>query len=154
MSITYASASIVAGVPRISWTGAPGASTRVYRDVQLSGATKTLIATVSAGTSTYDDTNVVGGTTYYYFLAPVTNGVEGALTTPASFPKAVLWIDPADASKLTYTGASVGGTVTAIGDKSSMNYTPSITGTLKTASTNGLTTIDLNSSRINVSNFA
>lgn len=94
------SVTLVSNVPRLTWTGISGASTRIYRDFQPSGATKALVTTVAAGTSTYDDSTAVGGQTYYYFLAPVTpSGAEGTLVsfTPLSgFSSLTLWYDGAD----------------------------------------------------------
>lgn len=70
---------------QLSWISRNDATTiNVYRDTQISGATKTLVGTSSTLTFT-DTSNLVRGTTYYYFLSGTLNSVEGPLSSAYIF---------------------------------------------------------------------
>lgn len=66
---------------RLTWTlnyppnflHSPFVSVNIYRDTDPAFLSPTLIATVPSGTGLYDDTNVVGGTDYYYNATYVFN---------------------------------------------------------------------------------
>lgn len=69
----------------LSWTASttPGVSSyNVYRATSSSGPFTTPIASVTSGT-TYQDTTVVAGQTYYYEVTAVLNGVESSPAGPA-----------------------------------------------------------------------
>lgn len=69
----------------LSWIYKNGAdSVRIYKDIQASGATKTLIGTSSGYTFT-DTTEFKDKFTYYYFLSGVFNDVESSLTSGLAF---------------------------------------------------------------------
>ena len=68
----------------VSWLSKNNADTiKVYRDSQVSGATKILLATVSG--YSYDDYNVVPGTTYYYFVSGMFGSTETSLSSAVLF---------------------------------------------------------------------
>lgn len=82
------------GGAELSWTYS-GFQTRIYRDVQPSGATRVLVETATVMVTTYTDTAIRAGQPYYYFLAAYQVGVEGPLSAPvyyAGTPMVVQWI--------------------------------------------------------------
>ena len=68
----------------LSWTASTGATSyNVYRGTTSGGESTTALATGVAGT-TYTDTSVANGTTYYYKVAAVNAGGTSALSNEAS----------------------------------------------------------------------
>jgi hypothetical protein len=72
---------------RLSWTRSAGPNVsqqRVYRST-VNGGPYTLIATVSSTATTYTNTGLTKGTTYYYVVTAVTSsGLESAYSNQAS----------------------------------------------------------------------
>ena len=69
---------------QLTWTAAPFATSyNVYRGTTAGGEAATPIATGVAGT-TFNDTTVVGGTTYYYKVTGVNTAGEGANSNEAN----------------------------------------------------------------------
>jgi hypothetical protein len=72
----------------LNWTSVPGSVTRIYRSTTSGGSPWTVlnkIADVATGSSTYTDTSVTDGTTYYYVVSAVTSGgAESALSSQVS----------------------------------------------------------------------
>jgi len=67
----------------VSWETVPGATSyNVMRG--LTSGSETLLANVSSSTSTYDDTAVTNGTTYYYEITGVDSAGTGAPSNEAS----------------------------------------------------------------------
>ncbi len=68
----------------LSWTASGNASGYLVKRSVVPGGPYTLVATVSAGATSYTDTGLITGTTYYYIVTASTNGAETAPTAEAS----------------------------------------------------------------------
>jgi hypothetical protein len=92
----------------ITWGASGIINTRVYRDINSSGATKQLLATV-IGSNTYSDSTITNpNTTYYYFVNTIDiNGTEGPIFNLEFFSGAMLsWIKQMGAMNSTGTDSS------------------------------------------------
>jgi fibronectin type 3 domain-containing protein len=128
----------------LSWTASSGATTyNAYRGTTAGGENSTAIAT-SISTTTYTDTTVINGTTYYYKVAAVNAGGTSpysneASATPAAVPAAptglsasagntqdtLTWTAASGATSYNvYNGTSSGGEgSTPVGTSSTTTYT-------------------------------
>jgi hypothetical protein len=114
--------SFAGGGVSISWTAGIYSSFNVYRDTQISGATKSLITTTSS--SSYSDSSATSGT-YYYFVEGAVQGTFSGLMsdvqsfTPPTDDKAPnIAVDSSGKVYVVYqtTGTASGGTLTTASD--------------------------------------
>ena len=84
MNVTAIETNGATGKVTVTWDAVDGAkSYKIYR-AYLDGAQKTLIGTVNATETTFEDTNVVNGTRYYYYVKTVKGDVSSNYSAYAS----------------------------------------------------------------------
>ena len=101
----------------LTWTAPPGPVTgyNIYRGTSSGAESVSAVATVSGSSTSYDDTGLTAGTSYFYTVEAVDTGVAGnpsAEATATTLPPNTLYWDPLGNTKtvVVATGAGLGGT--------------------------------------------
>jgi pectate lyase C len=104
------------GQVTLNWTysGLSAATQEIYRDLDADPNGRVRIASVGGGTTSFTDTNLTNGTTYWYSIKNTGNGVVTNSTTVSATPSGGTSVTPPASGTVTGASCATNGAVTTV----------------------------------------